>query len=473
MKILLIFSQNRSRKNLQLSEDDISIPLGIGYLASVLEREKHDVHVFDFQLRNATEEQLISKIESEDFDLFGISAATPAAYHAYDTARLLKERCPDVPVVLGGPHVSAVKENIFKECRHVDILVFGEGDDTIVDIVKAISVKSDLRTIAGISYIDKGMPVTTSRRAYVKDLDNIPFPAYHLFDVDRYKNNPFPGQFFRLPMLNIITSRGCPFKCIFCDRGSMGEAFRSRSAANIVAEIGFLVERYGVKEIRFHDDNFMVDRKRVHEFCELLLKKKLDIVWRCSARVDLVDKETLSLMRRAGFVSISFGIESGSEKILKSIKKGITKEQVRNALRSCKELGIETKAFFMMNLPGETIEDVEETLKFGRELPLDWASYQIAFPIPGTELRETVRKNNYTIDYSKWDNWGVQMSNEIYYEQDGLPAEYLRKAMKRAWRGFYLRPRIIFNFLKRIRDLQTLKSYLRGLAILLRLRAIG
>lgn len=472
MKILLIFSQNKARKNLQLSEDDISIPLGIGYLASVLEREKHDVDVFDFQLRNSTEERLASKIQNEDFDIFGISAATPAAYHAYDTARLLKKHCPDVPIMLGGPHVSAVKEKVFNECPYVDILVFGEGEDTILDIVNAMGAEGDLKSIAGISYLDKGAPVTTSRRPYMKDLDSIPFPAYHLFDVDRYKNNPFPGQFFRLPMLNVITSRGCPFKCIFCDRGSMGEVFRSRSAENIIAEIEFLVGRYGVREIRFHDDNFMVDRKRVREFCELLLKKKIDIVWRCSSRVDLVDRQTLALMRRAGFVSISFGIESGSDRILESIKKGITKKQVRDALRDCRECGIETKAFFMMNLPGETIADVEETLRFSRELPLDWASYQIAFPIPGTELRETVRKNNYNIDYSKWDNWGIQMSNEIYYEQKGLPSEYLRRAMKRAWRRFYLRPRIILNFMRRIRDLQALKSYLRGLAILLKLRAV-
>jgi len=472
MKILLIFAQNRARRNLQLSEDDISIPLGIGYLAGVLEKAGHEAHIFDFQLRDSTEKQLISKIIGEDFGLFGISAVTSAARQAYDTARLLKKYRSAVPVALGGPHASAVRENVFDECGHIDFLAFGEGEGAIIDIVNAILNKSELRKIEGIAYKDNGKVITTGRRAYIKDLDSIPLPAYHLFDVDRYKYSPFPGQFFKLPMLNVITSRGCPFKCVFCDRASMGEAFRARSAENIIAEIELLMKRYGIREIRLHDDNFMVDRKRVRQFCELILEKKLDIVWRCAARVDLVDRETLSLMRKAGFVSISFGIESGSERILKNIKKGITKEQVRIALGICKEYGIETKGFFMMNLPGETIEDVEETIRFSRELPLDWASYQIAFPIPNTELREMVVKNNYMIDSLKWYNWDTQMSNSVYYEQPGLPSAYLRKAMKQAWLGFYLRPRIIFNFLERVRDLRTFKSYLKGLVTLFKLRGI-
>jgi len=467
MKILLIFSQNKARKSLQLSEDDISIPLGVGYLASVLERENHDVHILDFQLKDVTEKLLISKIKTESFDLFGISAVTPATYFAYDIAYLLKKHCPDVPVILGGPHVTAIKKNIFNECRHIDFLAFGEGEDTIVELIDAINSKGDLEEVDGISYVDGGNIIVTNPRGYIRDLDSIPFPAYHLFDVDRYKYSPFPGQFFKLPMLNVMSSRGCPFKCIFCDRGTMGEAYRFRSTENIISEIEFLMTTYGVKEIRFHDDNFMVNRKRVHEFCNLILKKQLDILWRCSTRVDHVDKETLALMRKAGLVSVSYGIESGSEKILKRVKKGITKEQAMDAVRWSKECGIETKAFFMMNLPGETIEDVEKTLKFSKELSLDWASYQIAFPIPNTELREIVG-DNYRIDYSKWDNWNTQMSNEIYYEQDSLSSEYLRKAVKRGWRSFYLRPRIFLNFLKRIKNPQALKSYFRGLVILLR-----
>lgn len=470
IKILLVMSPMFRHNTHFLASTDNEIPIGLCYLAAALEKVGHSVKIFDGQIIPAAEEEFENLLKNENFDAIGFSVVSQAVLGAIRLSRIAKKLMPSVIIIVGGAQPTVMGEKILDEMPDIDIAVFGEGEETITELAQYVKNRKSLALIQGIAYKSDGQIIRTEKRGLIQDIDSIPFPAYHLINIKKY--TPPPGLFFRKPIVGVISARGCPFNCNFCaDRVIWQGRCRLRKPKCVLDEIEMLSKKYGVKEIKFFDDTFTINRTRTIAICHELLKRKLDIIWRCASRVDTVDKELLSLMKKSGCLSISFGIESGSDEILKKMDKKITTEKVKNAVKWAKEVGMETKGFFLLNYPGDTIETTEKTIAFSRELDLDFAGFNLIFPFWGTKVREEIEQN-YQIEKTVWDNWNAPLGNVIFFHQPQLSDEYLKKAYRRAAYGFYLRPKIFFKALKRIRNFEMLKSYIAGALRLLKLRMI-
>ncbi len=470
MKILLVMSPMFKHNTHFLASTDNEIPIGLCYLGAVLEKVGHSVKIFDGQITRHVEEDFSNLLEKHDFDVVGFSTVSQTVSGTIKLAEITKKLKPFLITIIGGVHPTVIGKEILNQIPNIDIAVFGEGEETIVEIAQYIENKKPLDLIKGIAYRDRdnGNIIRPERRDLIENIDSISFPAYHLIDVNKY--TPPPGLFFRKPIVGVISARGCPFNCNFCaDRVIWQGRCRLRKPEFVLDEIELLAKKYGVKEIKFFDDTFTVNRKRTIAICQGLSERNLGVIWRCSSRVDTVDKELLALMKKSGCLSISFGVESGSDEMLKKMNKGITVEKVKRAVKWAKEVGMETKGFFLLIYPGDTIETTEKTIALSRELDIDFAGFNLIFPSFGTKVREEI-KQTCQIEKSVWDNWNIPIGNVIYFHQQQLPDEYLKKAYMRAAYGFYLRPKIILRNIKKIRSFEVFKSYLKGLYRLTKLR---
>jgi anaerobic magnesium-protoporphyrin IX monomethyl ester cyclase len=447
--VLLIFPKMRERGGHFWSGSGRSLPLGLAFIAAVLEQKGLGVKVLDFQLPGTDPAKLQKLLKASPPCMVGISTSTPCARAAYNLAERIKSTKPSLPIILGGPHPTALGPLVFEDCSAVDGAVLGEGERIVPALVEALLDEAPLNAVPGIVYRTPQGVIENPRPGFITDLDSLPFPARHLFPLKQYV--PVAGSYKKLPCVSMITSRGCPHRCVFCNKSIHGNLFRMRSAAKMIEEVETLIADYGAKEIAFFDDSFTENEERILEFCEEVLRTGIEFVWRCSARVDRVDRPLLGAMRRAGCYRIGFGIESGSEKILNNIGKGITLQGAVEAVRSAKREGIETIAYFMLNLPGEEEQTLRETSLFIRRLNPDILLCQLAYPFPGTPLRELVEKH-YRILPDKWSDFDGRFSNDVVYLQEGLSAERLERAFQRITRDFYLRPSYLLKSLGRLRD---------------------
>lgn len=362
-------------------------PLGLGYLAAYLEQEGHAVQIFDFGLEPGTPlEEDVARAVASAPDLVGITAMTSNYQSVLDTARLIKAALPS-PIVIGGPHATVFPERVIQEPAF-DYLVFGEGEETLAELVRTLE-KSDFRPstaqlgqIEGLCFRDGERIVRNAPRPLIRNLDALPFPARHLFQMERYPLYGPDGE----RMISVLSSRGCPYNCSYCFKGIVGRTYRQRSAENIVAELRQIIAAYGVRSFYFVDDLFMINDRRLVALAQRILEEGLEIRWQCLARVDKVNPEVLALMRQAGCRQIHYGIESGNQAIVDAIGKQITLEQVRQAVHWTREAGILSKGYFMLGLPGDTEETMEQTIRFASELDLDDAMFSLTTPFPGTRL---------------------------------------------------------------------------------------
>jgi anaerobic magnesium-protoporphyrin IX monomethyl ester cyclase len=459
VKVFLIhptFDTNASHTLVYRKGYGTAIPLGLAYIAASLSGAGYQVRVYDFQVeRNSVH----AEVETFRPDVIGISVTTPAAGIAAGLAGQLKEKYPNLPIIAGGPHPSILKEKTFQETSNYDYLVVGEGEATILELLQAICGDRPLREVRGICYRDGAQVIQTPPREFMPDLDRLPRLPVELFKFRRYI--PTPGTFIHLPSVAFLTSRGCPFHCVFCNKSMFGDTIRQMSARRIVDEIVELKERCCVREFNFYDDTFTVDRHRVLEFCDLLRSRKVDIKWKCNSRVNTVTRDMLMAMRQAGCFSISFGVESGDDRILKKIRKSITTAEVRDAFRWSKEAGISRAAFFMLNLPGDTRETVEKTIRFSREIRPDFISFELTKPLPGSAIREALAgEANLRINEALWQDWdSCSISNKVFFTQNDLTEEYLMDAFMRAVKPFYFSPIYIASRLARIRSWAQFRSY--------------
>lgn len=389
-------------------------PLGLAYLAVVLREEGHEVLIYDadcnvnptkmdfsrleesypFYLQSLRDEnnpilkEIRETIRNFNPDIIGISVWTTFAASAFRIASICKEWNRDVPVVMGGPHISIKYDEVMNICPDVDFLIRGEGEGPLSEFVKAFEKNKgvtplsnpEILSIKDISYKKDGKVIHNPSGEFAKDLDKIPFPARNLL-LNK-------GSYSSEDMGLFMTSRGCPYSCSYCATSIWERKTRYRSIDNVMPEIRFVIEKYGTKQFTFKDDSFTVNRKRVVEFCEKLIKEGFGISWDCNTRVNLVDEEMLKLMKKAGCTSIKVGIETGSERILKLMNKNITLEQCRQAAKLFRKVGIHWTGYFMMGIPSETKEDTYQTLKFMKELNPDYASLSVYEPFPGTILFE-------------------------------------------------------------------------------------
>jgi anaerobic magnesium-protoporphyrin IX monomethyl ester cyclase len=358
-------------------------PLGLGYIAAYLEMHGISVDLVDCTFMS--EEQALEKIKRSKPRIIGIQAVFSIKEKAIQMARLLREHCGTL--VAGGPLPTTNPQDFLED---FDIVVMGEGEKTMLEIALADVDRKDFSKIKGVAVADKGKLVLGSPRDFVEDLDSIPFPSRQFYDNQAYKN--YYSRKFGYTISSVMTSRGCPFKCDFCSRPIFGNEFRSRSATNVVDEVEE-VRALGYSRIWFADDCFTLNRRRLSDICDELVRRRVRIGWECLSRVDTVDSEVAEKMKRAGCERVFFGIESGNDDVLAIMKKQVTTKQAERAVHTFKKAAIQVGAFFIVGYPGENDETVLDTVKFASSLPLDYLSFTMPYPIPGTSLYAKVKDN--------------------------------------------------------------------------------
>lgn len=364
-------------------------PLGLGYIASYLRENGVSVEIVDCTFRN--EREVISRIRKLNSSVIGIYSMFTMENNSLKLARLLRENC-DL-LAAGGPFPSIYPEMFLQD---FDVAVMGEGEQTMLEIIKSLTGEIELSKIPGIAYKKsvtneddaKDEIVRNPQRKPISNLDSLPLPARDFFDNEDYK--AYYKRIYGYTVTSIMSSRGCPFKCDFCSKPVFGELYRERSAENVVDEIEDVLS-FGYERVFFQDDCFTLNERRVRDICEEILQRRLQFDWDCLSRVDSVNQETLSKMKTAGCKRIFFGIESGDNSILKIMKKQVTIEQARRAVELTASMGIKTGAFFILGYPEETDETILNTIRFATSLPLDYLSFSLPYPIPGTGLNERVK----------------------------------------------------------------------------------
>lgn len=375
-------------------------PLGILYVASVLEESGQKVSVFDGRV-----EDLVGQIRSFKPDVIGVTSTTPQFVLAKNLISQMKKDLPTAFYICGGVHTTALPEASLTELG-VDCVVVGEGEHTMREVCERLEKGRSLENVKGVAYADRdtGKVTVNERRPLIEDLDEIPFPAWHLLDLERYLNPPGPIRGLWLERtIHMICSRGCPYRCIFCGSNLIfGRKVRHRSVGNVVDEILFLVGNYRIDGIWFMDDTFTVDSRWVTEFSRALTRNKIDIKWGCQARVNTISEPLLREMKRAGCAQLDFGVESGSAKVLQTLTKDTDPQMVRDAFKLTKGMGLRALATFIIGNPGETIEDVDMTLKLAKDIDPDYVNFYYATPYPGTTLYDMAVKNGWmtSTDYS-------------------------------------------------------------------------
>ncbi|MBU1136561.1 MAG: radical SAM protein [Nanoarchaeota archaeon] len=435
-------------------------PLGIGYIGAVLKKDGFDVKIVDCIPLKLTKEKLGEILKETNPNIISFTATILTIGHAIKTAKYLRSIFPEKIFVIGGPHFTSLPEKTMKE-SDFDFGILGEGENTFLEFVNMIEQKKkNFSKIKSLVWRKYGEIVINPRREFIKNLDNLPYPARELFPPLEYYQ-PMPGGYKRLPFGHMVTSRGCPYRCTFCDRSVFGEKFRARSAKNVADEIEFLIKEYGIKEIKFYDDLFTADKSRVMEICDEIIKRKINISWSCSSRVNTVDFEMLKKMKEAGCWQIDYGIESGNQEVLNKMRKGITLKQSEQAVEWTKKAGIKARAFIIIGMPGETKESIDDTINFVKKLPLDVVAFYAVMIYPGNELYETIKKQGKLIheDFSQYSSLIDVENTKLHYVPEGLTEDYVKKSIQRAYKEFYLRPGYIIRQALSIRSITDIKRY--------------
>lgn len=403
------------------------LPLGLAYLAAVLEKNGHTVKVIDCPALEMNLEKLKAELASTESDVIGITSMSPTIQSALLSAHVAKETCPEATTVLGGPHATFMDKQVLSEEQAVDIIARGEGEETLLELAQNVSNPKALSKIAGITYRNDGQPVRTPNRPFIQELDELPHPAYKYFPLEKYR-------LFGRRILPIITSRGCPSQCSFCTTARMlGKGFRARSPTNVVDELEWLRDEHGADAFTFYDDTFTLDRKRALKICEEIRKRDIGLPWDCQTRVTTVSKKILTKMREANCQQVFFGVESGCQKILDAVKKGTTVEQNEKAIRLAKDVGLFVSISVIIGYPGETKDMLQETINLIRKAEPDDVYLCVATPYPGTELRNLVEEMGWEMS----DDWGFYDTITPVFANPNLSAEEIRKLRTSFYNRFY------------------------------------
>ena len=440
-------------------------PMGLALIAAVLAREGYPVTVLDANALQLQPEDMVREVG--DVNVIGLTAMTPTINMAIAIARHLKKAYPGLPIILGGAHATLLPKETLVAAPEIDIIIRGEAEETIIELLPALEHKRTLDKIPGISYRKDGEVLSNPLRSKYIDLDSLPFLAYHLLPWRRYKPHPPHGR--ALPFAAIITSRGCPYHCSYCSKPIFSNRFRGQSPARVVAEVAYHKSRLGIREFAFYDDVFTLDKKRAHAIADEIIKRGLKIHWTCETRVNLVDKELLRHLKQAGCYSIAYGIESGSPEILNALDKGITLEQVEEAVRLSQEAGLQTIGYFMIGSPGESPDNIRQTIQFAKKLKLDFAQFAITTPFPGTRLYDLYLngKKGENIPWESFVYAGSGRKVTPVFESSLLSRDDLQYWERQAYQEFYLRPPYVWQRIRHTTSWGDLVVGMKGLSMLL------
>jgi len=411
------------------------IPLGLGYLAAVLEKNGYDVNVIDCQALHLTLNDVENELRKRQPDMIGLTSTTLTYKSALSILEVAKKALPNCLTVYGGCHATFWDEEALKECPQLDVIVRGEGETTILELIKKVEKGESFHSVVGTTCRKDKEIVKNPDRPHIEDLDSLPFPAFHLWPIEHFKkygNIIFP----------VMTSRGCTFWCDFCSAVRMfGRKYRMRSPKKVVDELEFLYRKYGEKQYTFYDDTFTVSQTRTEEICNEILRRGLKIKWDCETRVDMVTKDLLQKMKDAGCIVVWFGVEAGSEQVITAMGKGISIQQTLNAFKWAKEVGLMTVASMILGFPGETRETAMESIKLLKRIKSDEIGVYIATPYPGTPMYDYVKKMGWIkiTDFNKYD------TATPIFETPTMSMKELRELHDEVHRRFYLRPTYIIR----------------------------
>jgi radical SAM superfamily enzyme YgiQ (UPF0313 family) len=414
------------------------------------------VEILDINAHQKQPDALADFLKYNKYDWIGITATTNLMPAARKLVQAARSQLPSARIVMGGVHPTILPEEILA-WPEVDYVLRGEGEFSIGELVSG----KDLGSIKGLSFKQDGQIIHNAPRDLIPDLDQIPFPAWRLLPIKNYV--PALGGYKKLPAVSLITSRGCSGSCTYCNN-FFGQRVRKRSAENVIAELKMLVTDYGIREIYFYDDSFTEFPSKVIDLCKKMVAEKLGLSWSCFARVNIVNEDLLRAMKEAGCHHISYGIESGSPDLLDCIDKKVSLEKIEQTIALTKKVGIDLLLGFMLGLPGETRETMEQSVRFGLKLDPDMIIFDIATPFPGTKLYEWADQHGY-LKTKKWDEY------DLYTMVMNLPTvseQEVRDLYSRAYREFYFRANYLLKRLLKVRTWLDLKQNFQAFMIMLK-----
>lgn len=447
------------------SSDELIPPFGLGYLATAI-RKKHQVQILDGIKEKLNLEKFAQILKENKYDIIGIQLFTFNLAKIKDYLKLIRQISPKTKIVLGGPHPSSSPFDIFDNLPEADWAFKGEAEIGLAKLLDLIVKDGEeanfLSEVPGLIWRKNGK-VFVNKQIFVENLDELGMPSWDLMRPDLYPLAPHGGFFKNFPVAPVIMTRGCPFFCTYCAGHLVaGRKIRLRSVKSVIEEIKILYYQYGIKEIHIEDDNFTFSHGFVKEFCNELKANNLKITWTCpnGVRLDTLTKDLLLTMKEAGLYSISVGIESGSNKILRDMKKNLSTEKIREKINLIRECGLEVCGFFIIGYPTETRQDIIKTINFALRLDLKRAGFSLFKPFPGTEItRQLIEKGE--IKEMSDKEWAHFILADAVYAPPGFTKEQIRSLRRKALVRFYFRPKIILKFISEIKNFQHLKLVIK------------
>lgn len=436
-------------------EDSVGVwpPLGIAYIASFLEKHGHKVKIIDSNAEHKNIPVIVKEAEEFKPDVVGITSVTVLIIPSFRLAKAIKD-VMNVPIVFGGPHPSNVSLDTIRN-ESVDFIVRGEGERTMLELIKCIERGAGYEDVKGLTFKKDGKIVENPPREFIENLDELPWPAYHLLPISRYKTRSYSDN--GKQWVSMCGSRGCPSLCNFCAAPVLhGRKARMRSPQDIVSEMKHLRDKYGVGNITFVDSTLNISKDKTLKLCDFMIKEKVGVEWQCEARVSSADEESLKRMYEAGCRLVAFGIESGDQHILKIMKKGITLEQAERAVKAAKKSGLMILTSFIFGHFGETCQTAERTIRFAIKLNANVSFFFILTPFPGTEVYdELARGGRLTHD---WSQYSIGYSRRTpCVETEELKRDDLEGFVKRAHIKFFFRPGYIINHIRYLNNWKRIK----------------
>ena len=435
-------------------------PLGLAYLASSLEKSNIPVNIIDARALNIDEEMTAKMLKDLSPKIVGIYVTSFSLPYVYNLIEEIKNKM-NAKVIVGGPHITHYPQSASK--LNADYGIIGDGEESLVNFMKRYGQSRVWKTRGLVYFKNKKMFVNPQK--IIKNLDMLPFPSRDMLPNKRYSSPLHKGK-----ITTMVTSRGCPFDCIFCGLPNK-RSYRRRSPKNVVKEIELLVKE-GFEYMEIEDDCLTLERERIIKICELIIRKKLKIDWGCETRVDFVDKKLLRLMNRAGCTNIRYGIESGNEKIrCEIIGKKISNVEIKKVVRDMKDEDLFTVAYFMFGHPTETLRDMKRTLDFALEINPDYVDFHLAMPIPGSRLFEIAIKEGKI----KEDIWDEVMNGAPIplYVPNGVDLSEMIELQRTAYKTFYSRPSYIIKTIIEIKSMDGAISRMKTALILARNQFFG
>ncbi len=445
-------SQNRIIK--RRGDKYLQYPIFLGYLAAQLRQAGREVFYVDSVMEELSPTETWERVGHIRPDAIFVETTTPSIEFDYRAITIMKECSGDPLMLAGGPHVTVFPTEALRECGALDVVIKQEFDTRVAQVLDNLD---DLAQVPGIAFRRNGRTVETGPAVLCQDLDSLPFPDRDTVPFERYHE----AWYSRLPFINIVTSRGCPYRCTFClwPNAMYGHEQRFRSVDNVIEELKYEIERHSIREVNVDDSTFTTNKSRVVEFCQKLRDSRIELLWTCNGRVDNVDREMLLEMKAAGCKLIRYGVESGSPQILGHVRKGYTLEQVRRSFRLTREVGIMALGGFMFGFPRDTRETVEQTLRLARDLNPDMVQFSICMPYPGTPMYAEALEAG-TIVAEEWREYDMTCGPVV--ETGDLPRRELKHILARAYREFYLRPAYFWRALHSIRNLDEFRRVVRS-----------